>query len=153
MSIKHKTIFLDIDGVVHPDDAADVRVEEDGRLQFFGEELFVWCSILESLVCGKNVQIVIHSTWRHHYRLHELQEFFPEPIRLNIIAVTRGNARFDSVKRFIDEHQGIAQRGFIVLDDTTDTFPKDYSHLILCEGKKGISCGDVQRRIAEFIRS
>jgi hypothetical protein len=148
-----KTIFLDIDGVVHPSDAADVLVTEEGHLRFIGEALFVWNHILQELVIGKDVQIVIHSTWRHHYQLHELQNFFPESIRHQVVAVTEGSNRIDSIHRFLSQHQDIEVFGYVVLDDMLAAFQSNWPNLIACDGLMGISCSTVQKQIEQFIQS
>lgn len=139
-----KTIVLGIDGVVHPNDAVDdIRVRDDGRLEFLGSELFAWNSVLENLVVGNSVPIVIHSSWRRYYRLNELQNYFPQSVRQQVVAVTEGSGRFDAIQRYVAHYPEIEDFGFIVVDDMADVFPKDWPYLIVCDGAKGISCRNV----------
>lgn len=72
-------IFLDFDGVLHPDPCFDRA------------NLFCFLPRLESvLIDFHDVQIVVSSTWRESRTLEVLQSFFSEPIQHRIIGVTPG---------------------------------------------------------------
>lgn len=120
-------VFLDIDGVLHPEDAAEIAVEGD-EWRVSGESLFRWTPLLADLVADHEVDIVIHSTWRYSYRLHELQAFFPDSLRSKIVGVTRGSGRYESILDYVERH-GIEI--FIVLDDAVSEFPADFSNLVV----------------------
>ena len=141
------TIFLDIDGVLHPEDAAEI-VMEGQEWRVSGEGLFRWAPLLANLVADHDIDIVIHSTWRYSYRLHELQAYFPESLRSKIVAVTSGSGRYESIIDYVVRH-GIEK--FLVLDDAKLEFPEGWPNLVYCDGKTGISAEIVQQSVIDFM--
>ena len=121
---------------------------EDQEWRVTGEGLFRWAPLLMELIAPHDVDVVIHSSWRLHYRLHELQEFFPEPLRHRIIAVTRGFGRYHSIIDYVCEH-GIEK--FLVLDDAKLEFPEGWPNLVHCDGQTGISAEIVQQSVIDFL--
>lgn len=70
-------LFLDFDGVLHPDPCYDDRT------------LFCCLPLLESVLRDfPNVQIVISSTWREKRNLNELRSLFSPDVSNRIIGVT-----------------------------------------------------------------
>lgn len=133
-----QTIFLDIDGVLHPFETAVIS----------GGNMFCWAPLLAQMLGAAKVQIVIHSTWRHRYSLAEIRERFPESLRARIRGCTRGMGRFEGIRQYVAEH---AITDFLVLDDIADFFPADWPNLLLCAGETGISDPLVQAKLREFL--
>ncbi len=140
-------LFLDIDGVLHPDDAAEIVIE-GGQWRVTGEGLFRWAPLLMDLIVPHDGQIVIHSAWRHFYRLHELKAFFPEACRDRIVGVTQGGGRYQSILNFVVA-RGVER--FLVLDDAKSEFPEDWMHQAHCPGTRGISDRGVQQIVSELL--
>lgn len=140
-------LFLDIDGVLHPDNAAEIVVE-GGEWHVTGEGLFRWAPLVMDLIAPFDTQIVIHSSWRNHYRLHELKAFFPEAFRHRIMDVTGRGGRYQSIVEYVRE-RGVEH--FRVLDDARSEFPDAWMHLVPCDGALGISNPLVQESVVGFL--
>ena len=70
-------VFLDIDGVLHPEPCYD-------KAQFF-----IFLPRLERVLREfPQVQIVISSTWRHNRTLEQLREIFSPDIAVRVVDVT-----------------------------------------------------------------
>lgn len=129
-----KTLFLDIDGVLHPFGDAPVA--------------FCWAPMLEEMVGSAEVTIVIHSTWRHSRTLEAIREFFPQSLRPRIAACTQGMGRYEGIRDYVEKH---AIADYLVLDDIADFFPEDWPNLLLCAGETGISDSRVQEKLRTFL--
>lgn len=70
-----RLLFLDIDGVLH--DVASIEFEHIGpALHFSGPRLFSRRHLLEELLARcPALQVVVSSSWQHHYPLEELRLF------------------------------------------------------------------------------
>lgn len=141
-------LFLDIDGVLHPQSA--VRQEVDGRgLDISGEGLLRWAPLLWPVIEPTSAWLVVHSAWRHHYRLDEIVAMFPTLLRDRITDVTTGAGRYESVIQYVERYR-IGR--FAVLDDMPGSFPPGWPHLIACDPETGISDTRVRDRIRHFLR-
>ena len=140
-----QTIFLDIDGVLHPFNSPSSPPSVD---QISGENLFCWAPLLADILGTADAQIVIHSTRRHRYSLAAIRDQFPESLRSRVGGCTAGMARLDGILQYVAEH-GITD--FLVLDDIADFFPPDWPHLLLCAGEVGISEPRVLAGIRDFL--
>lgn len=142
-----QTIFLDIDGVLHPFNS-ESSPPSAAYPEIVGENLFCWAPLLAEIVGATEVQIVIHSTWRHRYSLAAIRDQFPESVRARVSGCTRGMGRLEGILQYVEEH---AIKDFLVLDDIADFFPADWPHLLLCAGEAGISDPRVQEKLREFL--
>ncbi len=142
-----QTIFLDIDGVLHPFDSA-VNLPSEAGPGSSGGTMLCWAPLLAEIIGDSEVQIVIHSTWRLRYSLAEIRDRFPESLRARIRGCTRGTGRFDGIRQYVAEH---ALTDFLVLDDIADFFPAGWPNLLLCAGETGISEPLVQARLRAFL--
>lgn len=70
------TLFLDFDGVTHPDPC-------------LAERVFCQLPLIEDVLLEfASVEIVISSSWRDHHSIQELRELFSLEIKSRVIAVT-----------------------------------------------------------------
>lgn len=76
-------LFLDFDGVTHPDPCRK-------------EAFFCQLPLIEDVLReNKHVDVVISSSWRYDHRLPELKAYFSSDIRTLVIDVTPSVARTD----------------------------------------------------------
>ena len=74
-----RVLFLDIDGVLHPDGPGDY---DDFSC------LPVFCEALRTADPQGRLPIVVSSAWRHTQRLDDIKGHFPKDVRERIIGVT-----------------------------------------------------------------
>ena len=141
------TLFLDIDGVLHPMSATCIDFV-DGRMEVTGEELFRWAPLLWELIEPYPVTIAIHGSWRHCYRLDEVLRNFPEAMQARVAGMTAGAGRYESIQLWL-EHYPVTR--FAVLDDMPAAFPTNWPHLIVCHPERGIADQTVQERLRKFL--
>ncbi len=126
-----KIIFLDFDGVLHPTSASP-------------EELFIKSKQLAEclLPFRHNHQLIITSSWRHHYSINELQKIIPIELGEMIDGKT-GNAfvgkwpRYNEILEYLKLHAPLAD--WRALDDSFLEFPADCKELIKCDPNTGLS--------------
>lgn len=153
-----KTLFLDIDGVLHPDGAAALSALDDGHdlliaaenLFVTGEMLFCWLPILVGLLGDLPVMIAIHSSWRNQFDLQQIVRHFPAPLQQRVLGATAGADRYRSILTFAARY-GV--RDYAVLDDQPQWFPLNWPPLIVCAPEQGISAHDAQVQIRTFLQS
>ena len=142
-----QTIFLDIDGVLHPF-GSDAALSGDAGAKIAGEGLFCWAPLLAEILGAAKVHLVIHSTWRHRHSLAAIRNLFPDSLRERVTGCTRGLGRFEGIREYVEEH---AIGDFLVLDDIADFFPPDWPNLLVCAGETGISDPVVQAKLRLFL--
>lgn len=125
-------IFLDFDGVVHP--------------QFEGQATpkdLVFCHLprIEPVFREYDVEIVISSTWRIDFMLERLKEYFSPDIREKIIGATpvidAGNDQFMPYRREKEILAWLTQNrrehdDWLALDDAAWQFGAHRDKLIAC---------------------
>ena len=121
-------LFLDIDGVLHPDPPQpDQRLRSLPRL----------VAVLQDFPL---VEIVISSLWREHLSLDQLRELFPLDLRKRIIDVTPIAERIDGwlparregeILEWL-EGSGRADEPWLALDDQGWQFTQHRDRLIVC---------------------
>ena len=152
-----KTLFLDIDGVLHPDGTASMSTLDDGHgliiaeenLFVTGEVLFCWLPVLVELFRDTSTAIAIHSSWRNQFDLAQIVRHFPESLRQRVLGATVGADRHSSILTFAAQHNVC---DYVVLDDQPQWFPPAWPPLIVCDPEHGISAQDVQAQIRAFLK-
>ena len=122
-----KTIYLDFDGVLHP------NVLQKGQA-------FCHVPLLESALAGKSVGIIISSSWRLHETWEYIEMLFPSSIRGFLNGCT-GKAYSGRWSRWneINEHASKCGVGdWVALDDYERGFPPECPNLIICDGSIGL---------------
>jgi hypothetical protein len=125
-------LFLDFDGVLHA--TATNHDDQFGRM-----------GCLALALAGSRCRIVISSSWRHHYPLTALLDWFPDDLRLRIVGAT-GPAEFGRWPRhreilaYVNKHRVAAWRA---LDDSWIEFPPGCPELIVCDPNRGLDAQQV----------
>lgn len=141
--VNNTVIFLDLDGVVHPDDAGYLGSDD----KVYGEDLFLFIGVLEKILSNyPTVKIVISSTWRLILPLKDIIEYFPESLRPRIIAVTSTLQweRYNAILEYVAKK---SVKRYVILDDAKCDFPDDLPELIWCHSKLGIHEDRVQEEL------
>jgi hypothetical protein len=168
-----RVLFLDIDGVLHPDGPGDY--DDFSCLPSF-------CAVLRAADPAGAVPIVVTSAWRHTQRLDDIKINFPSDLRLQIVGVTPDwsqastawmacGASHDVVPYSRHRRQGeivawISRNApgsaWLAVDDRAMGFVEQCPHLFLVHGsiKDGGGPGitpsvaiDLKRRLDEFLVS
>lgn len=129
------TLFLDIDGVLHP---ADAPWLDNGKPA--GKDLFRWLpKLLKALSFHPNTQIVLHSTWRYIWATdEELRSYLPKELSDLIVATTGREIkdRYASIVAYKEKH-GITD--YVILDDDGNAFPYRSLDVVYCKPSQGLS--------------
>lgn len=128
-------LFLDIDGVLHPDPP-----QPDQRLRSLPR-------LVQILRDFPQVEVVISSLWREHLSLEQLRYLFPVDLRERIIDVTPIAERIDGwlpARRegeILDwlEATGRADEPWLAIDDQKWQFIQRRDRLITCDFYDGIT--------------
>lgn len=142
-------LFLDIDGVLHPNNQPDL--------------LFVWVPRLAMwLDAWPEVDVVISSSWRVHHPQDEMVEMLGSVIGARVVGCTawvrqeRDDNVYPAAKTTVLTHERQVQveawmasswnpeRAWVALDDMPYLFEADCGRLVVCAGRQGISRENVQ---------
>jgi hypothetical protein len=121
-----KVLFLDFDGVLHLESECD-------------SSPFDRLHLLEELAAESDFCVVVSSSWRFRYSQSQLQEFLgPE---LKVIGVT-GEAvigRHARAQEIMSYAQLKRINNWKALDDARFEFPENFSNLIWCDPRTGLT--------------
>ena len=122
-----QALFLDFDGVLHPNLAAP-------------HERMCLMPLLAETLADADIDIVISSSWRFEWPLGKLRGLFPPALRPRVVATTGPahigrHARWHEIAAY-RQTEGIAH--WRALDDARFEFPNPCDELIACEGSRGL---------------
>lgn len=127
-----KIVFLDFDGVLHPD----------------GIALFSRLGLLETYLSRMpDVEVVISSSWRETESIEQLRAYFSSPIREKIVGATPVledgydcGGRQREIEAYL-ESAGLkaGNCSWVALDDTQLFFDQGYPNLILTDSSQGFT--------------
>lgn len=132
VSTMRKILFLDFDGVLHPD----------------GIALFSQLPVFENyLQKMPGVEIVISSTWREDHSIEKLRGYFSHFVQSRITGVTPSlDDGYDCGGRQREIHAYLDSAGlstnncsWVALDDMALFFETGYPHLLLTDSSKGFT--------------
>ena len=144
--MKNKYLFLDFDGVLHPDRYSLSNYDPD-RV-FRNNEIFSQAPILAALLKEYPCQVIISSSWRFTHSLDEMKEKLPKGIAKNVAGVT-GDAyvgphpRYNEIKEYLTSRNK-SLFSWRALDDSKLEFPNGCTDLILCDPNTGIASKQIQ---------
>ncbi|MCX4164843.1 MULTISPECIES: HAD domain-containing protein [Paraburkholderia] len=151
-----KTIFLDIDGVLHPSTVGELEYGPQGP-RVTGPGVCALEAKLAPIVSGKAVDIAIHSTWIYMFDAKTLRtEYLPQLGQAVRIQLT--DRRIESrALRILDyiRRRHLSPDEYLILDDA----PKEFAtattllpRLVACDPARGLNDPEVIDRIEEFLR-
>lgn len=129
-------VFLDFDGVTHPEVCKTVQ-------------LFNCLPLIERVLRQHlAVDVVISSSWRLHHPLSELRAFFSEDVAHRVVGVTPCEAvrrdlpapqhvRERECRRWLELHG--PDRPWVAIDDVPWLFTPGCPHLLLTDHRAGFS--------------
>ena len=88
-------LFLDFDGVLHPD---AVYLERGRPVLRADGEPFMWsCHLVDALASASHVRIVLSTSWARELRFARARDYLPAELRPRVIGATwhSGMATYD----------------------------------------------------------
>jgi hypothetical protein len=139
-------LFLDFDGVVHPD-GCDIDL------------WFCHLPLLEPVLREfPQLEVVVSSSWGQSYPFDELIEFFPDHMKPRIVGAVRGGLRLveDKIPSELWNYVREAEcyvwirdnrpgAPWIALEDQAWRFAPASPNVIMIDGKTGITRADVEQ--------
>lgn len=137
--VKVRALFLDFDGVLHPTPLSDA----DQPLRLLPH--------LRDALLGKNVALVVHSTWRYAYRPRELRELLATA-GVPVLGATPYGPRYESILSWLDINPQVTDHR--ILDDDASEFPTPPPmELILCDPADGLLTAGVLNQLACWLEN
>lgn len=158
-------LFLDFDGVLHPD--AVYLTRQGPTLQGEGT-LFMWAPILANLLDDfPMISLVLSTSWVRHLGYKRALSYLPRELQERVIGATwhssmakgwvdenqwDGKTRYDQISRYAARSQ---LHNWIALDDDIQGWAESSAqHLIACARDFGLSStqtqAELQRRLEEM---
>lgn len=147
-------LFLDFDGVLHPDSAYLVN----GRPTLRGEgKLFMWAPLLVDVLTDfPNAQIVLSTSWARELSYGRARRWLPPALRRHVIGATwhsrmslrhegfrnvatwwDGATRYEQIKRYASR---AGRSDWLAIDDQPEGWAaEDLEKLVHTDGQRGLS--------------
>lgn len=143
-----RAIYLDFDGVLHPEGEP---VLSQNRKLLANPNLFCWRSILEAaLVTHPDVRIIVSSDWRRLFPDASLIQLLGPDLgqRFAGVVTVKISSRAEEILHDAAERR-LAR--WLALDDhpTVHAAAAIDPRFVACEPARGLSCPDVQVRLAQ----
>ena len=103
------------------------------------------------LISHSQIEILVHSTWRHRYDLQELRLLLGDVFGPRVVAAApAGDDRWLSIQACVaDETESL---DLLILDDAPSEFPTSMPFtLVVCNPARGLSDLGVQRSIRQCL--
>ncbi len=132
-----KLLFLDFDGVLHPN---------------FSQERDYFCRIdllmdaLGSEISG--LEVIISSSWRFHHSFDQIVGYLPQALQRIVSGATPevepGHLqRYREICAYLLQYNRVPD--WRALDDDVNEFPKDCKKLVSCNGRVGLDEGSANQ--------
>lgn len=156
-------LFLDFDGVLHPD---AVYLTRQGPTLKGEGTLFMWAPILAKLLDNfPMVSLVLSTNWVRHLGYKRALGYLPPELHSRVIGATwhsalakgwadetqwDGKTRYDQICRYAARSQ---LRHWIALDDDGQGWAEGAAQqLVACESDRGLSCVQTQIDLQSSLR-
>lgn len=163
-------IFLDYDGVLHPDEAYLIK----GRPVLRAEgKLFMWMPILESILMPyPNVSIVLATSWVRVLGFNRARDYLSPTLRARTVGATWHSSmrrhiqgfpavddswfvaltRYEQIARYISRAGARVLPNWIAIDDDDHGWPEVLGNrLIATDSDLGLSCPTTQEALRSRI--
>jgi len=160
-------LFLDYDGVLHPDAAYLVR----GRPELRADgELFMWAGhLVDVLASAPQIRIVLSTSWALELRFARARDYLPAELRQRVIGATwhsgmstddehrplgrdtwwDSSTRYQQIRRYVDR-AGLTD--WIAVDDQpTGWAESDRDKLVVTDSNLGLSAPSARARLAAAV--
>lgn len=140
---RRRVLSVDFDGVLHPAGKGTLRVDVTH---------FAWLPLLERmLVSHPEVELLVHSTWRHRYDLQELRMLLGEVLGPRVVGATpAGDDRWLSIQAWASGQPQALE--LLILDDACEEFPATLPFCsVFCDPRTGLSDPQVQQSIQHWL--
>lgn len=146
-------LFLDFDGVLHPDEV--YRVGGKIVLKMDGFCLFEWAPILEAILAPyPSLKVVLSTSWARGLGVGEARSWLTEGLRKRVIGATwhahcpRGWELFPRYAQILGDVKRHAHRRWLAIDDDGEGWPAEQRHnLVLCDPLLGIGTEAAQNEL------
>lgn len=154
-------LFLDYDGVLHPD---DVFLRNDGSVELRAPgDLFMWAPILVELISNLDVHIVLSTSWVRHLGFKRARKALPNQLLSRVVGATwhsamklsgSGHILWDEQSRYEQIHSYLNRLGskqnWLAIDDDAVGWPDDKrEHLVLTNPRLGLSDAGSGQELAQ----
>jgi hypothetical protein len=150
-----KTLFLDIDGVLHPSTVGELEYGLQGP-KVVGPGVCALEGKLAQMVVGKSIDVAIHSTWIYMFDVRTLRrDYLPRLGEAARIQLT--NRRIESrALRILDyvRRRKLSQHDYLILDDAPKEFASTDNllpRLVVCDPARGLDDPKVIEQIKAFV--
>ncbi len=155
-------LFLDFDGVLHPD-AVYLRLNGEIELRAPGE-LFMWApQLIDALAEHRDIRIVLSTSWARNLGFHAARKALPAELRQRVIGATWHSAmgrgwpdyipwddqtRFEQIAAWLARRPG--QSSWLAIDDDAQGWP-DYlrERLVQTDAMRGLSAPEALAELNE----
>ena len=132
-----KLLFLDFDGVLHPNFSheRDYFCRVDLLMNTLGNE-------------SRGLEVIISSSWRFHHSFNELLGYLPQALQKIVSGATPEvepgrHQRYREICAYLIQYEHVTD--WRALDDDLNEFPKDCKKLISCNGRVGLDGGSANQ--------
>lgn len=160
-------LFLDFDGVLHPDAA---YMGTNGPALRGDGSLFMWAELLaDALAEHPRVQIVLSTSWVRRLPFEQVRDYLPPSLRERVVGSTwhhiqhnpefsrdlpfsywQDATRYQQIRRWVSVYR-VGQ--WCAIDDDGDGWADaDRERLVLTDGARGLSDPAALARLAELLR-
>jgi hypothetical protein len=165
-TLKHHVLFLDFDGVLHPD---AVYLSRTGPALRSEGELFMWaCHLETALGQFPTVSLVLSTSWVRHLGFKRATKYLPPALASRVVGATwhssmakewPGDEKWDGRTRYqqISRYASRAQlSSWISVDDDSEGWPQSAgNHLVTCDPMMGLGDAPTLRvlegRLSEMV--
>ncbi|MCR6665755.1 MAG: HAD domain-containing protein [Methyloversatilis sp.] len=152
---KLPTLFLDFDGVLHPDEV--YRVGERIVLRMDGFSLFEWSEVLDELMEPyPALQIVLSTTWVRLLGFEVARSHLPESLQRRVVGATwhetapRGwerLTRYEQIQLNVVQHR---HARWLAIDDDGHGWSDEHrSNLVLTDSLLGLGAASAQDELRD----
>lgn len=153
---KLPTLFLDFDGVLHPDEVYQVG---GGRivLRMDGFSLFEWAEVLSELIAPHPaLQIILSTTWVRQLGFEVARAYLPESLQRRVVGATwhetvpRGwdkLTRYQQIQRNVATHRH--ERWLAIDDDCRGWSDEHRSNIVVTDSLLGLGAASAQDELRD----